>query len=130
MLSLALQEERALLLEALLEVAGEEVQRIARDADLDLLALGELGLDHAPLAPMDLHVRVGEHDHPARRLCAAEHAMKGRGAEAAVAEQLRDVEVLRIGEAADCAAEGMIKGMIGAGEMVEARRSAARLGAE
>ena len=56
--------------------------------------------------------------------------MKGRGAEAAVAEQLRDVEVLRIGEAADCAAEGMIKGMIGAGEMVEARRSVARLGAE
>ena len=66
-------------------------------------AASRMRLEHTPLALVDLRVRVGEHDHAARRRVATEHTVEGRGAQGAVPKQPADVQVLWVGETANCA---------------------------
>ena len=70
------------------------------DADFgNLLLARDVRLEHAPQSRVDGRVAIGEHDHgTGPRLC-TEHALKGRTI--GMVEYGGDVEVLRVGEAAD-----------------------------
>ena len=83
------------------------MQRATGDAHAQVLLFGKKRLEDAPPAAVDGRVRVGEHDHARRRL-AAEHTIEWRVSHP-FADDLADVEVLRVGEKADVRALALVR---------------------